>query len=75
MARRSPPRKVRYFEPPAIDAHRAAETPADLEGGFDDSVAGEARSDRLDPGTVICPDAGEWRTPHCCRDGLATRAS
>src|SRR5271155_949842 len=35
------------IESPAIDAHRAAEAPADLERGLDDRVAREARSDRL----------------------------
>ena len=35
-------------EPAAIDAHGAAETAADLEGGFDYGVAGEARGDRLE---------------------------
>src|SRR5262249_37862163 len=34
----------------AIDAHRATETAADLEGGFDDGVAREARRDRLEIG-------------------------
>ena len=34
----------------AIDAHRAAEAAADLEGGFDDRVAREARRDRFEIG-------------------------
>jgi hypothetical protein len=38
------------IEPAAIDAQRAAEAAADLEGGFDDGVAGEARGDRLEIG-------------------------
>jgi hypothetical protein len=33
-----------------IDAHRAAETAADLEGGFDDRVAREARQHRFEIG-------------------------
>ena len=37
-------------EPAAIDAHGAAKTPANLEGGLDDGVAGKARSDRLEIG-------------------------
>jgi hypothetical protein len=32
----------------AIDAHRAAEAAADVERGFDDGVAGEARRDRFE---------------------------
>jgi hypothetical protein len=31
-----------------MDAHCAAEPAADLEGGFDDGVAGKARQDRLE---------------------------
>jgi hypothetical protein len=37
------------IEPAAIDAHRAAEAAADLEGGLDDGVAREAWKDRLEP--------------------------
>jgi hypothetical protein len=42
----------------AIDAHRAAETAADLEGGFDDRVAGDPRGDRLEIGDF--PDGLRW---------------
>jgi hypothetical protein len=38
------------IEPAAVDAHGAAEAAADLEGGFDDGVVGEARGDRLEIG-------------------------
>src|SRR6516164_4242862 len=34
----------------AIEPHRATEAAADLEGGFDDGVAGEARRNRLEIG-------------------------
>jgi hypothetical protein len=51
-------RAIRGFRPDhragielaAVDAHRAAETAADLEGGFDDRVAREARRDRFEIG-------------------------
>jgi hypothetical protein len=32
----------------AIDAHRAPEAAADIESGFDDGIAREARRDRLE---------------------------
>jgi hypothetical protein len=51
------------IELPAIDTHRAAEAAADLEGGLDDGVAGEARGDRLEirdfPGRT---SAGQFRS-------------
>jgi hypothetical protein len=37
----------------AIDAHRAAEAAANLEGRLDDGVAGEARRDRLEIGDFL----------------------
>ena len=36
----------------AIDPHRAAETAADFEGGFDHGVAAEARRNRLEIGDL-----------------------
>jgi hypothetical protein len=42
----------------AIEAHRAAEATADLEGALDDGVAGKARRDRLEIGDFLAGVAG-----------------
>src|SRR5690242_2221607 len=50
-------------ELPAIDAHGAAEAAADLEGGFDHGVAGEARRDRLEVPDFAGRDAAGHSVP------------
>jgi hypothetical protein len=60
----------------AIDAHRAAEAAADLEGRFDDGVAREARRDRFEisdfagraaAGHSVSPrSVSVWRSPILC---------
>jgi len=46
----------------AIDPHRAAEAVADLEGGFDDGVASEARRYRLEIGDFPGRCGGPFRS-------------
>src|SRR3984893_14224947 len=57
----------------AVDAHRAAETAADLEGGFDDRVAREARRDRSEIGDF--PGRGRASPPAPPRRGAVYRAA
>jgi hypothetical protein len=73
-------RAIRGFRPDhragielaAVDAHRAAETAADLEGGFDDRVAREARRDRSEIGDF--PGRGRASPPAPPRRGAVYRA-
>jgi hypothetical protein len=63
MARRSPPRKVRYFEPvaPRLARHTIIESTFDVGRRFRCTMRVDCG--QLDPGGVIRPVPGEWR-PH-----------
>src|SRR5262249_18396925 len=56
---------------PAIDAHGAAETTADIEGGFDDRIARETRGDRLEIRNL----AGQAAAGHSVSSSSGKRAS
>jgi hypothetical protein len=65
MARRSPPRKVTYFEPvpPRLARNTIVESTFEVGRRFRCTMRVDCR--RLDPGAVIRPEPGEWhpRTP------------
>ena len=60
MARRSPPRKVTYFEPvaPRLARNTIIESTFDVGRRF--SCTMRVDCGQLDPGAVIRPVAGEW---------------
>jgi len=60
MARRNPPRKVTYFEPvpPRLARNTVLETTFEVGRRFRCTMRVDCG--RLDPETVIRPDAGEW---------------
>ena len=63
MARRSPPRKVTYFEPvpPRLARNTIIESPFEVGRRF--SCTMRVDCGPLDPGAVIRPVPGEWH-PH-----------
>ena len=61
MARRSPLRKVRYFEPVAPRFGRNTVIESTFEVGRRYRCTMRVDCGRLDPGMVIRPEAGEWR--------------
>jgi hypothetical protein len=63
MARRSPPRKVTYFEPVAPRLARNTVIESTFEVGRRFHCTMRIDCAELDPGTVIRPVRGEWR-PH-----------
>ena len=63
MARRSPPRKVTYFEPVAPRLARNTVIESTFEVGRRFHCTMRIDCGELDPGTVIRPVRGEWR-PH-----------
>lgn len=60
MARRTPPRKVRYFEPVAPRLARNTVIKSTFEVGRSFRCTMRVHCGGLDPGTVIRPDLGEW---------------
>ena len=60
MARRSPPRKVTYFEPVVPRLTRNTIIESTFEVGRRFRCAMRVDCGRLDPGAVIRPDPGEW---------------
>jgi hypothetical protein len=60
MARRSPPRKVTYFEPIAPRLARNTVIESTFEVGHRFRCTMRVDCGRLDPGVVILPDPGEW---------------
>ena len=60
MARRSPPRKVTYFEPVAPRLARNTVIESTFEVGRHFRCTMRVDCGRLDPDTVIRPDPGEW---------------
>jgi hypothetical protein len=60
MARRSPPRKVTYFEPIAPPLARNTVIESTFEVGRRFRCTMRVDCGRLDPGAVIRPDPGEW---------------
>jgi hypothetical protein len=60
MARRSPPRKVTYFEPVAPRLARNTVIESTFEVGRRFSCTMRIDCSRLDPGAVIRPEPGEW---------------
>jgi hypothetical protein len=67
MARRTPPRKVRYFEPVAPRLARNTVIESTFEVGRRYRCTMRVDCGRLHPGVVIRPDRGEWhpRMPDC----------
>ena len=63
MARRSPPRKVTYFEPVAPRLARNTVIESTFEVGRRFHCTMRIDCGELDPGTVIRPVRSEWR-PH-----------
>jgi hypothetical protein len=61
MARRTPPRQVRYFEPVAPRLARNTVIESTFEVGRRYRCTMRIDCGRLDPGIVIRPDPGEWR--------------
>ena len=61
MARRTPPGKVRYFEPVAPRLARNTIIESTFEVGRRYRCTMRVDCGRLDPGTVIRPEPGEWR--------------
>ena len=61
MARRTPPRKVTYFEPvpPRLARNTIIESTFDVGGRFRCTMRVDCG--QLDPGAVIRPVRGEWR--------------
>jgi hypothetical protein len=62
MARRTPPRKVRYFEPVAPRLGRNTIIEFTFEVGRRYRWTMRADCGQLDPGTVIRPERGEWQS-------------
>jgi hypothetical protein len=60
MARRSPPRKVTYFEPVAPRLGRNTIIESTFEVGHRFRCTMRIDCCQLDPGAVIRPDPGEW---------------
>jgi hypothetical protein len=60
MARRSPPRKVTYFEPVAPRLARNTVIESTFEVGRRFRWTMRVDCGQLDPGAVIRPDPGEW---------------
>ena len=60
MARRSPPRKVTYFEPIAPRLARNTVIESTFEVGHRFRCTMRVDCGRLDPGVVIRPELGEW---------------
>ena len=60
MARRSPPRKVTYFEPVAPRLARNTVIESTFEVGRRFRCTMRVDCGQLDPGAVIRPVAGEW---------------
>ena len=60
MARRSPPRKVTWFEPVAPRLARNTVIESTFEVGRRFRCTMRVDCGRLDPGAVIRPDPGEW---------------
>jgi hypothetical protein len=60
MARRSPPRKVTYFDPVAPRLARNTVIESTFEVGTHFRCTMRVDCGRLDPAAVICPDPGEW---------------
>jgi hypothetical protein len=60
MARRSPPRKVTYFEPVVPRLARNTIIESTFEVGRRFRCTMRVDCGRLDPGAVIRPDPGEW---------------
>ena len=60
MARRSPPRKVSYFEPVAPRLARNTVIESTFEVGRRFRCTMRVDCGRFDPGAVIRPDPGEW---------------
>ncbi len=60
MARRTLPRKVRYFEPVAPRLARNTVIESTFEVGRHFRCTMRVDCGRLDPGAVIRPDPGEW---------------
>ena len=67
MARRTPPRKVRYFEPVAPRLARNTIIESTFEVGSRFRCTMRVDCGRLDPAAVIRPEPGEWhpRMPEC----------
>ena len=63
MARRSPPRKVTYFEPVATRLGRNTVIESSFEVGRRFRCTMRVDCGQIDPGAVIRPVPGEWR-PH-----------
>ena len=61
MARRSPPRKVTYFEPVPPRLARNTVIESTFEVGRRFRCTMRVDCGQLDPGAVIRPVAGEWR--------------
>jgi hypothetical protein len=61
MARRTPPRKVKYFEPVAPRLARNTVIESTFEVGRRYRCTMRVDCGRLDPGAVIRPGPGEWR--------------
>jgi hypothetical protein len=60
MARRNPPRKVRYFEPVAPRLARNTVIESTFEVGRRFRCTMRVDCGELNPGAVIRPDPGEW---------------
>ena len=81
MARRSPPRKVTYFEPVPPRLARNTIIESTFEVGRSFSCTIRVDCGQLDPGAVIRPVPGEWHPPHqqkamlCAFDRAARRSS
>jgi len=67
MARRSPPRKVTYFEPVAPRLARNTIIESTFEVGRRFRCTMRVDCGQIDPGVVIRPAAGEWHPwmPEC----------
>jgi hypothetical protein len=63
MIRRTPPRKVRYFEPVAPRLARNTVIESTFEVGRRFRCTMRVDCGQLDPGAVIRPEPGEWQ-PH-----------
>src|SRR3984893_13424862 len=61
MARRSPPRKVTYFEPVAPRLARNTIIESTFEVGRRFRCTMRVDCGQLDPGAVIRPEPGEWQ--------------
>jgi hypothetical protein len=68
MAPRTPPRKVRYFEPVAPRLARNTVIESTFEVGRRCRSTTRVDCGRLDPGVVIRPELGEWHP--CMPDRL-----